>query len=153
VNKIKGYQNNKTALNITGPQMRAIWATSKKIGLDAEQLHALVLEVTGKESLKALLKGEAGEVIDVLFKMGGKTKKPFPVAENVVELVTKRQLFCIGLYEKELGWKDNPERLKGFIKRIIKRERIRTKQEGIKVIQGLKGMKNLKLKKEVRDVR
>jgi hypothetical protein len=68
-------------------------------------------------------------------------------------LLPKDNCFASGLYEKELGWKDNPERLKGFIKRIIKRERIRTKQEGIKVIQGLKGMKNLKLKKEVRDVR
>ena len=58
----------------------------------------------------------------------------------VVELVTLKQLEFIKIIEKELGWHDNPERLKGFVKRIIKAETVRTKKEGIKVIQGLKSM-------------
>ena len=65
---------------------------------------------------------------------------------NVVELVTCEQMQFIKYLEKQLGWQDNPERLKGFLRRIIKREGVRTKQEGIKVIQGLKSMVDRKPK-------
>jgi hypothetical protein len=58
----------------------------------------------------------------------------------VVELVTRKQTRLIKHLEKRLGWHDNPERLKGFTRRIIKREGVRTKQEAIKVTEGLKSM-------------
>ncbi len=143
---------------ITEKQLKAIWTVGRQLGMDSDRLHEFVFGITGKKSIKALSVSEAAEVIDSLIEAGARIKKKRKprrdLPPNVVELVTCDQVQFIKYLEKQLGWQDNPERLKGFLRRIIKREGIRTKQEGIKVIQGLKSMADRKPKqrKEVNSI-
>jgi len=112
--------------------------------MDSDQLHELVLGHTGKDSIKALSVTEGREIIEALIHVGGKIKKKrkpqrdLPL--NVVELVSKEQRLLIKYLERELGWDSNPQRLQGFAKRIIKRGSVSTKQEAIKIIQGMKSI-------------
>ena len=135
---------------ITDKQIKTVWMLARQVGIDSDLLHDMVLKQTGKESIKALLKTEGEEIIRALIQSGGKlTKKrrpPKALPLNVVELVTREQRWLIRRLEQELGWTDNPERLKGFIARITKKGEITTKQGAIKVIQGLKGMVERKSK-------
>ena len=129
---------------ITEKQIKLMWVLAKQLGVDSEALHELIHGVYGKTSLKSLAKHEAKTIIDRFIQAGGKVKKKRAprrnLPPNVVEMVTHKQLRFIKSLEKELGWHDNPERLRGFLKRIIKAETVRTKKEGIKVIQALKSM-------------
>ena len=138
---------------ITGKQLKLLWVLARQLGMTDELLHAGVLWATGKESIRELSVWEAKAVIDGLIDDGARVKKKRKsrrlLAPNIVELVTGEQLRFIEYLEKQLGWQDNPERLKGFIKRTVKKENVRTKQEGIKVIQGLKSMLARKPRKEV----
>lgn len=137
---------------ITEKQIKLIWVLAKQLSVDKDALHELIRGVYGKTSLKSLAKHEAKTIIDRFIQAGGKVnKKRTPrktLPPNVVEMVTRKQLRFIETLEKKLGWQDNPERLKGFLKRIIKAETVRTKKEGIKVIQGLKSMIERNLEKE-----
>lgn len=129
---------------ITDKQVRFIWVLAKQLSIDSDGIHELIHDAYEKASLKSLTKSEAKTIIDRFIQAGAKVKKKRKprrsLPSNVVELVTYSQASFIKSLEKELGWHDNPERLKGFLKRTIKAETVRTKQEGIKVIQGLKGM-------------
>jgi hypothetical protein len=130
-----------------------MWVLARQLGMSSEGLHKLVLGVTNKASIKALSVFEGQEVIETLVRAGAtvkkkrKTRRTLP--PNVVEMVTRKQKRLVKHLEKKLGWQDNPERLKGFTKRIIKREGVRTKQEAIKVIEGLKNMIRRQRKKDV----
>lgn len=138
---------------ITGEQIKLIWVLARQLGLDSDELHEVVAGITGKHSIKTLSVVEGKDVIEALARAGGKvTKKRKPRRDlplNVVEIVTPKQMRFIKYLEKKLGWNDNPERLKGFIKRTIKKEVVRTKQEASKVIEGLKSMAEREPKKEV----
>jgi phage gp16-like protein len=137
---------------ITRDQIKLIWVLARQLGMESDELHEMVSVVTGKDSIKSLSVTEGMEVIEVLVRAGGRVKrrKPRPaLPPNVVELVTHKQTRLIKRLEKKLGWQDNPQRLKGFTKRIIKREGIRTKQEAIKVIEGLKNMARRESEKDV----
>jgi hypothetical protein len=140
---------------ITRDQIKLIWVLARQLGMESNELHDVVSAVTGKDSIKALLVAEGTDIIEVLIRAGGRVKKkrkPRPdLPPNVVELVTRRQTRLIKLLERRLGWHDNPERLKGFTRRIIKREGVRTKQEAMKVIEGLKNMARRARKKGIAD--
>jgi hypothetical protein len=131
---------------ISKDQIKLIWVLARQLDLDSDELHEVVAGITGKDSIKALSVGEGIEVVNTMIRAGGRVKKKRKprrkLPPNVVEIVTSEQLSYINYLEKRLGWQDNPERLGGFVKRIIKREVVRTKQEGSKVIQGLKSMAN-----------
>jgi hypothetical protein len=122
---------------ITRDQIKLIWVLTRQLGMEGNELHDVVSAVTGKDSIKALSVSEGTEIIEVLIRAGGRVKKkrkPRPdLPPNVVELATRKQTRLVKHLEKRLGWHDNPERLKGFTRRIIKREGVRTKQEAIKV--------------------
>jgi phage gp16-like protein len=137
---------------ITRDQIKLIWVLARQLGMESDELHEMVSVVTGKDSIKSLSVTEGTEVIEVLVRAGGRVKRRQPrpaLPPNVVELVTHKQTRLIKRLEKKLGWQDNPQRLKGFTKRITKREGIRTKQEAIKVIEGLKNMARRETKKDV----
>jgi hypothetical protein len=140
---------------ITRDQIKLIWVLARQLGIESNELHDVVSAVTGKDSIKALLVAEGTDIIEVLIRAGGRVKKkrkPRPdLPPNVVELVTRRQTRLIKHLERRLGWHDNPERLKGFTRRIIKREGVRTKQEAMKVIEGLKNMARRARKKGIAD--
>jgi len=128
---------------ITGKQLKLIWVLARQIGINEQLLHDMAREVCGKTSLKDLYAWEAAIVIDCLIDDGAKvTKKRRPrreLPENVVELVTGEQIRLIEYLVDQLGWED-PRQLVGFNKRVIKKERIGTKRDGLKVIEGLKAM-------------
>ena len=129
---------------ITDKQIKLVWVLAKQLGIDDEGLHALVDKKTGKDSIKNLSCSEANAIITGLVVCGAQiTKKRTPkryLPGNAVEMVTQDQMQYIRYLEEKLGWHETPQRLKGFIKRIVKKERVGTKQDGIKVIIGLKSM-------------
>lgn len=129
---------------ITDGQIKLIWVLARQLGMDSDGLHELVGGATGKDSITTLSTKEGADVIDSLVWAGGivKRKRRFPrdLPPNVVELLTPKQARFIKYLEKKLGWQDDPKRLRGFIKRTVKKEVVRTKQEAIKVIEGLKAM-------------
>lgn len=134
---------------MTTKQNKLIWVLAGKIGLDDEGLHELVKGATGKDSIKGLSQTETAAVIEALQKAGARGKKRRQAADrlpaNVVEVVTPKQRGMIGLLERQMGWDDKPERLKGLSRRIIKRDAPRTKREAQKIIQALR---NFHTKKE-----
>ena len=138
---------------ITRDQTKLIWVLARQLGMESDELHDVVSGVTGKNSIRALSVSDATDVIEVLVRAGGrvrKRRKPRPIMPpNVVEIVTRKQTRLIRHLESKLGWQDNPQRLKGFTKRIIKREGVRTKQEAIKVIEGLKSMARRARRKDI----
>ena len=138
---------------ITEGQTKLIWALARQLGMESDDLHELVSLTTGKDSIKALSTKEGADVIDNLVRAGGRVKRKRKprrdLPPNVVELLTPKQARFIKYLEKKLGWQDSPERLKGFIKRSIKKEVVRTKREAMKVIEGLKSMAERELEKEV----
>jgi len=130
---------------ITSEQLKLLWVLARQLDMDSDSLHEFVFQITGKESIKTLSVLEAKEVIDTLVLNGAKvTRKrlPKPLPPNVVELATRQQMKYIRDLEKKLDWQDNARRLEGFLKKIIRRKRVRTKQEAMKVIEGLKSMAN-----------
>jgi len=137
---------------ITEKQLKIIWTLARQLGMDSELLHETVFDVTGKDSLKKLTVPEAVGIIDGLVDDGAKIRKKRKprrgLPENVVELLTGKQIRLIEYLVDQLGW-DNPNQLKGFNRRVIKKERICTKQEASKIIEGLKAMVNRKGRKEV----
>jgi hypothetical protein len=134
---------------ITDKQLKLIWTLARQLGMDGDLLHSIVFYATGKDSLKKLSALEAAAIIDVLIEDGAKVKKKRKprreLPENVVELVTGEQIRLIEYLVDQLGW-NHPEQLKGFNKKVIKKERIATKQEASKIIEGLKAILNRRQK-------
>ena len=134
---------------ITGKQLKIIWTLARQLGMDSELLHDMVFQVTGKDSLKKLSVWEAAAIIDGLVDDGAKVRKKRKprrsLPENVVELVTGKQIRLIEYLVDQLKW-NNPEQLKGFNRRVIKKERICTKRGAAKIIEGLKAILDRKQK-------
>ena len=134
--------------SITKRQLKLIWVLGRDLGMNGDRLHEFALAVTGRDSIKILSLEEAKEIIEALVRAGAKIKKkktsPRDLADNVVEIVTADQMNHIRYLEKQLGWQANPDRLNGFLKRTIKKDRIRTKRDASKVIEGLKAILNRK---------
>jgi hypothetical protein len=136
--------------SISTKQMQVLWVQAKQLGLSSFHLHELAHELSGKNSLKALSGKNAGLLIDLLQEAGARVKtKKRPrrtLPPDVVELPSPEQGRYIKYLEKQLGWQENQKRLKGFLKYTIKRERILTKADAVKVIEGLKSMAKQKRK-------
>lgn len=139
---------------ITSKQLKLIWTLARQLGMSSELLHEIAFDVTRKDSLKELSLWEAAAIIDGLADDGAKVRKKRKrkreLPENVIELITGGQIRLIEYLVDQLGW-ENPNQLKGFNRRVIKREGIRTKQEAGKIIEGLKAMIERKKGKEVND--
>ena len=138
---------------ITQKQLKMIWTLARQLGMDTGLVHEMVFNVTGKDSLKKLTVPEGVGIIDGLVDDGARVRrkriKRLRVGPNVIELLTGKQIRLIEYLVDQLGW-GNPEQLKGFNRRVIKKERICTIIEASKVIEGLKAMVNRKGRKEVK---
>ena len=62
---------------IDAKQIRTLFAFARELGMDADDLHALVSAVTGKDSIKALSEKEANAVTAEFFKR--MKKRPVPL--------------------------------------------------------------------------
>ena len=133
---------------INAKQIKLIWVLAKQIGLDEDQVHDIIFQFTARKSIKTLSDIEVNQIIDHFIQLGAQVKKrrksPKELPLNVVELVSQKQVQLVDLLSIKLGWQDDPERLKGFTRKVIKRDRIITKQDGMKVIEGLKSILNKK---------
>lgn len=111
---------------ITSGQIAKIYVLAKENGLDNEMLHDLVKAMFNRNSLKKLTFIQAGKVIE---RLGGNTGSS--------------QESYIRALERQIGWSDNPERLKGFIKSLFKKDDLKslTKKEKSKLIEALKNIK------------
>jgi len=129
---------------ISEKQLKMIWGLANRVGLDDDKLHESVKGLTGKDSLKQLTNEDVSCVISRLTNAGAsikqkrKARQDFPI--NVVEIITPKQRGLIKYFEEKLGWQDNPARLAGLSRRIIKKEMAVTKTEGIKIIVAMRQM-------------
>lgn len=117
------------------PQIRSIWglAKSKELDLSKEELYTIIYRETGKESMKELSIKEMNRVLFVLIQMKEKQRTRPGMA-------TDEQIWKIHELEKSLGWSDNPRRLKGFVKKYYKTEKL----EWLKFDQASKLIESLK---------
>lgn len=129
---------------ISEKQLKMIWGLAHRVGLDDDRLHEAVKGLTGKDSLKQLTNLDVSCVIRRLtnasasIKQKRKARQDFPI--NVVEIITPKQRGLIKYFEEKLGWLDNPARLAGLSRRIIKKEMAVTKKEGTKMILVMRQM-------------
>lgn len=113
--------------------VKKIWATAKSLKMEKDDLYAVLLRETGKDSMR---KCSQKELERVLFSLN--TMKGFNNYRG--NLATKRQLWKIQQLEKQLGWHDNPKRLQAFIKKYYKVDRLEwlTSAQAWRVIESLK---------------
>lgn len=138
---------------LTNKQMQVLWVQARELGLSSFHLHELAHELTGKDSIKALSVREAAEFIDFLKDAGGRIKKkrrpPRNLPSNVVEMPSPDQVRYVKFLEKQLGWQEDPARMKRYLRHTIKKDAILRKPDAIKAIEGLKSMMERKKRKEV----
>ena len=120
------------ALKVTSAQLKAIFALSRKLGMDMEDLHGMAYRISGTDSLRTLSGREAGRMIEELktrcgqpaIKVGGGAGRA-PEAQ-------------------QRGWNDQPDRQRGYIRRMCKTDDVRflTPQQASVVIDGLTAMRD-----------
>lgn len=129
-------------MGITRGQMRKIWAMAREVfpAADAEDLlRGLVKELTGSDHISTLSAEQAARVIDALTKKATSAKRqPRP------GMASDAQLRKIKRLAHELGWGDNPQRLRGFLRKFarVEREEWLMAAQAWRVIEGLKAQLN-----------
>lgn len=120
---------------ISKSQIIKIHASAKENGIDNVLLHDMVHKMTGKSSTKDLTKFEAMNLIDRIVG-----KKPTP--RTAPNRASESQLQKIKALECDLGWDDNPKRLKAFMKKYAKTEELHwlTYSQAQKLIESLKNV-------------
>ena len=105
----------------TTPQIRKIYALAKELNLDNELLHDFMKNTIKEKSISKLTNIQAITLIDELeYKKTGIRKKKIYRSNRATEAQEGKILAL----EKELGWNENPKRLKGFIKKYSRVEDI-----------------------------
>lgn len=119
-------------MKITGKQIKKIYAMARQGGLDDVNLHAFVYAHTGSDSIGALTKEQGIKVIDGLNRRLG----------FVTDRATKKQVWQILKLCEEIGWMDNPKRLRGFLEKRygVSHARFLPKRHAREVIEALKAM-------------
>lgn len=125
----------------------AIWTIgSKELGMDSDEIHSLVSRETGKDSMKKCTDVQLERVLKALKLMAG-------IKESRSGRATAKQLKYIASLEYQLGWKDNPERLRGFLKKNNYPASVKwlTVKEASNLIEGMKKLlEREKVKKAVK---
>lgn len=118
-------------------QMRMIYALARKAGMDNDALHDLALGITGKESLSAMNAAEGARVIERL-------KAYLGASGDIPNRATQKQQWLIRRIEAELGWREDPSRLRGMVEKVtgVSDVRFLTVMQARKVIEALKAMQN-----------
>lgn len=129
------------AYKASAGQVKAIWALGRKLGMDADDLHAIAYRISGLESISALTGREAGRMIDELKMRAG--EKPNTPGSGAGRL-TDAQRRMIVVLTRDLGWMDQPERLRGWLYKFVGVDDVRflTVRQAIRVIDSLKAMRD-----------
>lgn len=131
------------AYKASAAQIKAIWALGKRLGMDADDLHAMAYRFCGLESISALTGREAGRMIDELKVRAGE-RPGVPTHSTGDARATGAQRRMIAMLTRDLGWMDKPERLRGFLRKYAGVDDVRflTAQQASRVIDGLKAMRD-----------
>ncbi|MCR4442946.1 MAG: regulatory protein GemA [Peptococcaceae bacterium] len=115
---------------ISPGQIKKLWASARENGLEEDDLRQLIKNLTGSEKISTMTSDQAVRVIDILT---GKT-------EYRPGFASKEQLWKIKQLATELGWGDNPKRLRGFIKKYAGVENMKwlRERQASNIIEGLK---------------
>ena len=122
----------------------AIWTIGgKELGMDSDEVHSLVLRVTGKESMRKCTDIQLERVLKELKLMAG-------IQEARSGRATAKQLKYIASLEYQLGWKDNPERMRGFLQKnnYPASTKWLTVKQASNLIEGLKKLLEREAKKK-----
>lgn len=104
---------------ISTPQMRALWASARDLGYDSDDLHHLVRQITGSDSIAALSARQAKLVLDRLIP---KQSRRRPLGKRR-SMATPKQIGMIDGLWRELGegrWytpKNRKAALRGFLRK------------------------------------
>lgn len=132
---------------ITRAQMAKIWASANDLGLDREMLYLLV----PRGSISALSQREASELIEQLLQLGAKRLAPPPkpeFPETALEadnprVATQEQHNLISFLFGKLGWLEEPNRVRGFLRKFAGVEtvlEIRERKRASAIIEALKAI-------------
>jgi len=126
-------------MKLTPAQLKKIWVIATKVGLSEDELHGLVLALTGSDSVGALSTKQAHELINYLVEMEKGHLKLNELLEGAITPAQKDQINHL-LYE--LGWFDKPQQAKEFLKKITGKDTVYqiSRLEASKVIAGLKNL-------------
>ena len=133
----KGYTT--TIKPVSQEQIRRMYWLARKAGMDSDDLHAMAHGISrGKESLKALTSREGMKLIDRLQQLAG-VEPAEPTGR-----ATKAQQNMIYSLAREMGWADDPSRLRGFLKARFDVEDPRwlTDKKAAAAIQAMKAMRD-----------
>ena len=122
--------------------IKSIWgiAKSKELNYNDDELYSLIIELTGKSSMKALTQNERNIVYNELEKKKNMvTQKRTDTNGNSNTMEQRRKIYAL---TEELGWNNNNTRINGFVKRMFKVDRVEWLDEFqcSKLIEILKGM-------------
>jgi len=132
---------------ITKPQIAKIWASAHALGMDREMLYLLV----PRGSMTAMTRREAAELIEHLEQLGSKRVGPRnpddflrgkPKRRSPARMTREQRNFIYFLFGK-LGWLENPERVRGFLKKFAHAdavERIPSRKRASAIIEALKAI-------------
>lgn len=118
-------------------QISKIWATAKEQGIDREDVYALVLQVSGQDSIKGMTQDQANKVIDRI--VGTCSRPEYQKQGRITTDQMRKKIYILTV---ELGWDKNPKRLEGFCKRLFKVEKVEwlDERQCYQLIETLKDM-------------
>lgn len=96
---------------VSGKQIAMMYGMAKRCGLDNDTLHDLVKCRTGQDSIRALSSGQANLVIGRMQELLGES------AKTPSDRATEAQVRKIYGIAREMGWMDNPMRLRSFLEK------------------------------------
>lgn len=118
-------------------QISKIWAAAKEQGIDREDVYALVLQVSGQDSIKGMTQDQANKVIDRI--VGTCSRPEYQKQGRITTDQMRKKIYILTV---ELGWDKNPKRLEGFCKRLFKVEKVEwlDERQCYQLIETLKDM-------------
>lgn len=127
---------------IKNEQRKKIFAECRARGIDDELRHEIVKNVTGKTSIKELTSFEASLVIErICGKKGNQQQRRIrtDAGGDPRTVNMRRKIYKL---EQDLGWQDNPNRLKGHMKkmRIYSEVNFLTPHQCFQLIESLKAV-------------
>jgi len=126
---------------ISKAQIQKMHALARKAGVNEDDLHAMVFGMYNKVSIRELTSYEGIKVIDRLMKLNGEEPKQQSTPAGRATTAQQGKIYALA---RELGWGDDPKRLRGFLKARFHVEDVRWLPEGKSgaVIEALKAMRD-----------
>lgn len=123
----------------TTKQVQLIFTLGRSLAMDDEDIHGLAYNIAHVESIRSMTRREAGRMIDILKDRAGQKPGGEATSPNRATQAQRGKIYAL---TREMGWSDQPERLRGYLRRVCGVEDVRflTPQQAGKVIDGLKAM-------------